>query len=83
LRIPAYRGISTAVRLRKIGERGILVIKDFTSILSTDRNVRAAMLAALRARALTEQSFEGVQARFLRGSTPGLRIGAGNTRQGL
>jgi hypothetical protein len=41
------------------------------------------MLAALRARALTEQSFEGVQARFLRGSTLGLRIGAGNTRHGL
>src|SRR5262249_39313575 len=34
--------------LRKIGDRGILVIKDVTSILSADRNTRAAVLAALR-----------------------------------
>jgi hypothetical protein len=34
--------------LRKIGERGTLIIKDFTSILSADRNVRGPMLAALR-----------------------------------
>jgi hypothetical protein len=30
------------------GGRGILVIKDVTSILSTDRNVRSSILAALR-----------------------------------
>jgi len=40
---PGISRLSTAMRLRKIGERGILVIKDFTSILSTDRHVRAAM----------------------------------------
>ncbi|WNI15222.1 hypothetical protein [Actinacidiphila sp. ITFR-21] len=34
--------------LRKIGDRGILVIKDFTSILSMNRDARAAVLAALR-----------------------------------
>jgi hypothetical protein len=34
--------------LRKIGDRGILVIKDVTSILSADRNVRASVLAAVR-----------------------------------
>jgi hypothetical protein len=34
--------------LRKIGDHGILVIKDFTSILSADRNVRGTVLAALR-----------------------------------
>ena len=34
--------------LRKIGERGILVIKDVTSILSMQRDSRAAVLAALR-----------------------------------
>ncbi|MFF4270147.1 hypothetical protein [Streptomyces sp. NPDC001536] len=34
--------------LRKIGERGILVIKDVTSILSMNRDARAAVLAALR-----------------------------------
>ena len=31
---------ATGGLLRKIGERGILVIKDFTSILSSDRNMR-------------------------------------------
>jgi hypothetical protein len=34
--------------LKAIGNRGILVIKDFTSILSMDRNVRGALMAALR-----------------------------------
>ena len=34
--------------LRRIGERGILVIKDFTSLLSMNRDTRAAVLAALR-----------------------------------
>jgi hypothetical protein len=39
---------ATGGLLRAIGNRGILVIKDFTSILSMDRNVRTALLAALR-----------------------------------
>jgi hypothetical protein len=39
---------ATGGLLRKIGERGILVIKDVTSILSIDRNMRATILAALR-----------------------------------
>ena len=39
---------ATGGLLRKIGERGILVVKDFTSILSTDRNTRTSVLAALR-----------------------------------
>jgi hypothetical protein len=39
---------ATGGLLRKIGERGILIIKDVTSILSVDRNIRAAILAALR-----------------------------------
>jgi hypothetical protein len=39
---------ATGGLLRKIGERGLLVIKDFTSILSAGREVRAPMLAALR-----------------------------------
>ena len=39
---------ATGGLLRKIGERGILAIKDFTSILSMDRNMRTAVLAALR-----------------------------------
>jgi hypothetical protein len=34
--------------LMEIGEHGTLVIKNFTSILSLDRNVRDAVLAALR-----------------------------------
>lgn len=34
--------------LRKIGPRGVLVLKDFTSILSMNRDQRAAVLAALR-----------------------------------
>jgi hypothetical protein len=39
---------STGGLLRKMGKRGILVIKDFTSILSAGRELRTAMLAALR-----------------------------------
>ncbi|MCA1379840.1 MULTISPECIES: hypothetical protein [Bradyrhizobium] len=39
---------ATGGLLRKIGQRGILVIKDFTSILSTSREIRGAILAALR-----------------------------------
>jgi len=40
---------ATGGLLRKIGERGILVIKDFTSILSAkDREARADILSALR-----------------------------------
>jgi hypothetical protein len=34
--------------LRKLGDRGILVIKDVTTILSTDRHARGPVLAALR-----------------------------------
>ena len=34
--------------LRKIGDRGVLVIKDVTSILSMNRDARGAVLAALR-----------------------------------
>jgi hypothetical protein len=34
--------------LRKIGGSGVLVIKDFTSILSMNRDTRALVLAALR-----------------------------------
>jgi hypothetical protein len=40
--------LATGGLLRKIGSRGVLVIKDFTSILSSGREMRAAMLAALR-----------------------------------
>jgi hypothetical protein len=39
---------ATGGLLRAIGAGGILVIKDVTSILSADRNVRGPMLAALR-----------------------------------
>ena len=39
---------ATGGLLRKIGDSGILVIKDVTSILSADRNTRAGVLAALR-----------------------------------
>jgi hypothetical protein len=34
--------------LRRIGARGVLVVKDFTSILSMNRDTRAAVIAALR-----------------------------------
>jgi hypothetical protein len=39
---------ATGGLLRKIGKRGVLAIKDVTSILSMDRNMRGAVLAALR-----------------------------------
>lgn len=39
---------ATGGLLRKIGDSGILVVKDFTSILSMNRDTRAAVLAALR-----------------------------------
>lgn len=39
---------ATGGLLNSIGARGVLVIKDVTSILSMDRNTRAALLAALR-----------------------------------
>jgi hypothetical protein len=39
---------ATGGLLRQIGDRRILAIKDFTSILSMDRHVRGALLAALR-----------------------------------
>ncbi len=39
---------ATGGLLRLLEPRGVLVIKDVTSILSMDRNLRAAVLAALR-----------------------------------
>jgi hypothetical protein len=39
---------ATGGLLRKIGERGILVVKDVTTLLSSDRNMRGMVLAALR-----------------------------------
>jgi hypothetical protein len=39
---------ATGGLLRKLGDRGVLVIKDVTSILSADRNVRGGVLAAIR-----------------------------------
>jgi len=39
---------STGGLLRKIGDRGVLVIKDVTSILTMNRDIRARVLAALR-----------------------------------
>lgn len=39
---------STGGLLRVIGERGLLVVKDFTSILSMNRDTRAIILAAMR-----------------------------------
>ena len=39
---------ATGGLLRKIGDHGVVVIKDVTSILSMDRNARAEVLAALR-----------------------------------
>jgi hypothetical protein len=39
---------ATGGLLRKIGDRGVLSIKDFTSIISADRNIRQLILAALR-----------------------------------
>jgi hypothetical protein len=39
---------ATGGLLRKIGDHGVLVIKDFTSIITADRNLRGVVLAALR-----------------------------------
>jgi phage/plasmid primase-like uncharacterized protein len=39
---------ATGGLLRKIGDRGLLVIKDVTSILSAHRDLRSAVLAAMR-----------------------------------
>lgn len=39
---------ATGGLLRRIGNRGVLVIKDVTSILSTNRDTRATVLAALK-----------------------------------
>jgi hypothetical protein len=39
---------ATGGLLRKVGDRGVLVIKDVTSILSMNRDLRARVLAALR-----------------------------------
>lgn len=39
---------ATGGLLRKIGDAGLLVIKDFTSILSMNRDMRSTVLAALR-----------------------------------
>jgi hypothetical protein len=39
---------ATGGLLKKIGDRGVLVLKDVTSILSADRNTRAQVLAAIR-----------------------------------
>jgi hypothetical protein len=39
---------ATGGLLRKLGDRGILVIKDVTTILSTDRHARGPVLAAIR-----------------------------------
>jgi hypothetical protein len=39
---------ATGGLLRKIGDRGVLVIKDVTSLLSADRNARGGVLAGLR-----------------------------------
>lgn len=39
---------ATGGLLRSLGERGVLVIKDVTSVLSMNRETRAAVLAALR-----------------------------------
>jgi hypothetical protein len=39
---------ATGGLLRKLGTRGVLAIKDVTSILSSDRNTRGPVLAALR-----------------------------------
>ena len=39
---------ATGGLLHKIGSRGLLVFKDFTSILAMDRKARGVVLAALR-----------------------------------
>lgn len=50
---------ATGGLLRSIGERGVLVIKDFTTILSQNRDTRATVLAALR------EVFDGRWTRFV------------------
>jgi hypothetical protein len=39
---------ATGGLLRKVGARGLLAVKDWTSILSSDRNTRSGVLAAFR-----------------------------------
>lgn len=39
---------ATGGLLRKVGERGVLVVKDVTSVLSMNRDMRAEVLAAIR-----------------------------------
>lgn len=39
---------ATGGLLRKVGDRGLIVVKDFTSILSMNRDLRASVLAAFR-----------------------------------
>lgn len=39
---------ATGGLLRELGDHGVLVLKDFTTILSMSRDIRAAVLAALR-----------------------------------
>jgi hypothetical protein len=39
---------ATGGLLRRVGDRGLLIVKDFTSTLSMSRDARAAVLAALR-----------------------------------
>jgi hypothetical protein len=39
---------ATGGLLRRVGERGLIVVKDFTSIISMNRDMRAQVLAALR-----------------------------------
>lgn len=46
--LPPSSPNATGGLLRKIGDHGLLVIKDVTSILAADRNTRAGVLAALR-----------------------------------
>ena len=46
--LPPSSPNATGGLLRKIGDHGLLVIKDVTSIISMDHNLRGAVLAALR-----------------------------------
>jgi hypothetical protein len=46
--VAAVRAQNDAGLLRKLGDRGVLVIKDVTSILSMPREMRAEVLGALR-----------------------------------
>ena len=60
---------ATGGLLREIGDQGLLVLKDVTSILSADRNVRTGVLAALP-RDLRRTL--GAQCRYRRRSHPDL-----------